>query len=57
MLSPYRIKPSNTNIKNASTTNFYNNSHTNHDVKRPQTSSNDIKPTSDNESVRNKKTN
>ena len=60
MLSPYRINSNNTNkrTKKASNTNFDNNSQTNHEVKRPQTTSNDLKPTSDNEPVRKiKKTN
>ena len=48
MLSPYRINPNNTNkrTKKASNTNFDNNSHTNHDVKRPEMTSNDFKRTS-----------
>ena len=45
MLSPYRIHPNNTNkrIKKASNVYFDNNSHTNHDVNRPQMTSNDVK--------------
>ena len=45
MLSPYKINPNNTNkrTKKTSNTNFDNNSHTNHDVKRPQLTSNDLK--------------
>ena len=41
MLSPYRINPVNTNkrTKNASITNFDNNSHHEPDVKRPQMTS------------------
>ena len=47
-LSPYRNNPNNTNkrTKKASNTNFDNNSHTNHDVKRPQLTSNNLKSTS-----------
>ena len=56
MLSPYRINSNNTNkrTKKASNTNFENNSHTKHDLKRPQLTSNDLKTTS-NEPVENKK--
>ena len=56
MLSPYRINPNNTGkrTKQASNTNFDNNSHTNKDVKRPQLTSNDLKTTS-NEPVKTKK--
>ena len=45
MLSPYRIDPNNTNkrTKKASNTNFDNISHTNHDVKRPEMTSYDLK--------------
>ena len=41
MLSPDRVNPYNNNkrTKKASNTNFENNSHTNHDVKRPQMTS------------------
>ena len=43
MLSHYRIQP-NTNIrtKKASNTNFDNNSHREHDLKRPQMTANDF---------------
>ena len=43
MLSPNRIQPNNTNkrTKKASKTNFDNNSHYEHDFKRPQTTSNE----------------
>ena len=56
MLSPYRANPNNTNkrTKNASITNFDNDSHTNHNVKRPQLTSNDPKSTP-NEPVKIKK--
>ena len=56
MLSPYRINPNNTNkrTKKASNTNFDNDSHTNHDLKRPQLTSNDLKTTW-NEPVKNRK--
>ena len=45
VLSPYRINPNNTNKRTKKTpnTNFDNNSHTNHDVERPQLTSNDLK--------------
>ena len=51
MLSPYRVHPNNTNkrTKKASNTTYVNNSHTNHDVKRLQMTSNDLKTTSNNE--------
>ena len=56
LLSPYRINQNNTSkrTKKASNTNFDNNSHNNHDVKRPQMTSNDLKTTS-NEPVKIKK--
>ena len=56
-LLPYRINPNNTNkrSKKASNTNFDNNSHTNPDVKRPQMTTNDLKPTSNNKPVKRKK--
>ena len=56
MLSAYRINPNNTNkrTKKASNSKFDNNSHHEHDNKRPQMTSNDLKITS-NETVRNKK--
>ena len=57
MLSPYTINPNNTNkrTKKASKDNFANNSHNNQDVKRPQMTSKDLKTTSNNETVKNKK--
>ena len=47
MPSPYRIKPNNTNkrTKKVKNTNFDNNSQPNHDDKRPQMTSNDLKTT------------
>ena len=56
MLSPYRINPNNTKkrSKNSEITDFDNNSNHEVDVKRPQTTSNDVKTTS-NEPVKNKK--
>ena len=47
MLSPYRINPNNTNkrMKKASNSNFDKNSHPNPAAKRPQMTSNDLKPT------------
>ena len=47
MLSPYRINPINTNKRTtkATNTNFDNNSHSEHDLKRPQLTSNDFKTT------------
>ena len=47
MLSPYRINPDNTNkrTKKPSNTNSDNNLHREHDLKRPQTTSNDLKTT------------
>ena len=58
MLSPYRINPNNINkrTKKASNTIFENNSHTNHDVERPQLTSNNLK-TAPNEPVKNEETN
>ena len=58
MLSPYRINPNNTNkrTKKASNANFGNNSHREPDVEGPQRTSNDLKPTLNNEQVRNKQT-
>ena len=55
MLSPKRINPNKTNrrIKKASNTNFDNNSHREHDLKRPQLTSNELKTTS-NEPDKNK---
>ena len=45
MLSPYRINPNNTKkrLKKAKNTNFDNNSHRDHDLERPQSSSNSKK--------------
>ena len=56
MLIPYRIIPINTNKRSKKTknTNFNNDSHTDHDDKRPQMTSNDLKTTS-NEPVKNRK--
>ena len=50
MLSPYRIQPNNTNkrSKNVSNTTFNNNSHHEPDVKRPQMTLKDLKPTQTN---------
>ena len=47
MLSPYKINPNNTNkrTKEVKNTNTNNNSQPNHDLERPQTTSNDFKPT------------
>ena len=44
MLSPYRIQPNNTNkrTKKFSNNTFDNNSHHEHDFKRPQLTSNDL---------------
>ena len=44
MLSPYRTQPDNSNkrTKEASKLNLDNNSHRNHDLKRPQMTSNDL---------------
>ena len=57
MLSAYRINQNNINkrIKRASNTNFENNSHPTPDVKSPQMTSNDLKPTSNNKPIRNLK--
>ena len=56
MPSPYKINPNNTNkrTKKVSHTNFNDNSHPEHDLKRPQLTSNDLKTTS-NEPVKIKK--
>ena len=45
MLSPYRIQPNNKNkrTKKVKNTNSDNNSHQEHDLKRPQMTSNDLK--------------
>ena len=50
MLSPYRIHPNNTDnrSKKVSKTIFYNNSHHELGVKRPQMTSNDLKTTQTN---------
>ena len=47
MLSSYRIQSNNTNkrTKRVSKTNLKNNSHRQHDLKRPHLTSNDLKPT------------
>ena len=53
MLSPYKIQPNNTikRLKKVSNTNFDNNSHRDHDFKRPQLTSNDlVKPESNTKS-------
>ena len=44
MLLPYRIQPNNTKerTKKVSNTNFDNNSHRDHDLKRPQLTSNQL---------------
>ena len=47
MVSPYRIQ-SKKRTNHASNTNFDKNSHTNHDVKRPQMTSNYLKTTQTN---------
>ena len=53
MLSPYRIQPINTNkrTKKSKNTDFDNNSHHEADVKRPQVTSNDLKPKRKNKNV------
>ena len=58
MLSPYRNHPNATykRSKNVSNTNLNNNSHREHDLKRPQLTSNEIKMTS-NEPIKSKKKN
>ena len=45
MLSPYRLQQNNTNkrTKNAKNTKFDNNSHREHDFRRPQMTSSDLK--------------
>ena len=55
VLSPYRIQPNTTNKRsqNVSNTNLDKNSHREHDLKRPQLTSNDLKTTS-NEPVKNR---
>ena len=56
MLAPYRLQPKNTNkrTKKPLKTNFEKNTHREHDFKRPQKTSNDLKSTS-NETVKIKK--
>ena len=56
MLSPYGINPNNTNkpVKKAKNTSSNNDSQPNHDDKRPQKTSNDLKTTS-NGTIKNKK--
>ena len=56
MLSPYRISPNNNNkrTKKVKNTDFNNDSNHEHDPKRTQMTSNDLKTTS-NEPVKNKK--
>ena len=56
MLSPYRINPNNTNkrTKKVKNTNFDNDSQPNHDDKRPQMSSNDLKTTQTKSNRKNK---
>ena len=56
MLSPYKFNPNNTNkrTKKASKPNFDNDSHHEPDVKSFQMTSNDFKPTSNNEPITNK---
>ena len=57
MLSPYRINPNNTNkrTKKVKNTNFDNDSQPNHDDKRPQMTSNDLKTTQTESNKKNKK--
>ena len=45
MLSPYRVHPNNTKERTTKVkyTNFDNNSHREHDLKRPQMTSNDLR--------------
>ena len=59
MLSPYRIQPNNTNkrMKNLSKTKFDNNSHCEHDLKRPQMTSNDLAKPETNTKCKRKKEN
>ena len=56
MLSPYRIQSDNTNkrIKKAKNTNSDNDSQPNHDDKRPQMTSNDLKTTQTKSKKKNK---
>ena len=56
MLSPYRISPNNTDkrTKKAKNTNLDNNSQPNHDDKRPQMTSNDLKTTQTKSNEKNK---
>ena len=57
MISPYTIHPNNTNkrTEKISNINFDNNSHREHDLERPQMTSNNLKVTQ-NQPVKNKKT-
>ena len=50
MVSPYRFQPNHTNkrTEKTSNTNFDNNSHREHEVKRPQMTSKDLKTTQTN---------
>ena len=56
MLSPYRIQPNNTNkrTKKVKNTDFDNDSQPNHDDKRPQMTSNDLKTTQTKSNKKNK---
>ena len=56
MHSPYRINPNHTNkrAKKALNTNFNNHSHREHDVKRPQMTSNYLKTTQTKSNEKNK---
>ena len=57
MLSPYRINQNNNKkrTKKAKNANSDNDSQPKHDDKRPQMTSNDLKTTSNNETIKNKK--
>ena len=56
MLSPYGIQSNNTKrIEKTKNTNFNNNSHREHDVKRPQMNSNDLKSIQTKSNKKNKK--
>ena len=56
MLSPCKINPNNTNkrTKKVKNTNSNNNSQPNHDLERPQMTSNDFKPTQTKSNKKNK---
>ena len=56
MFSPYRVQSDNTNkrIKKAKNTNFDNDSQPNHNDKRPQMTSNDLKTTQKKSDEKNK---